>query len=81
MKKLFVILLVVFLFGCNYLEEPKYLIRDPHFTAYKEERDALERDYLQKELTYAEFIKKRDELDAEYDKEVLEREQKIGSKQ
>ena len=35
-------------YGQNYLENPEMILRDPHFTQYKENRDGLERQYLHK---------------------------------
>ncbi len=77
MKKGFIVLCAVMLFGCaygqEYLENPRSFIRDPHFTKYKENRDDLERSYLHKEITYAEYIEQKDTLDDNYTKEVQKR--------
>ena len=81
MKKrgIIVYLLFISLMGCQYLEDPKSFFRDPHFTAYQEKRDALEREYLQKKISYDEYYNRRNELDEQYSKEVQEREDKIKS--
>jgi hypothetical protein len=76
MKKSLVFIGALLLFGCSYggyLENPEKIIRDPHFAEYKDKRDILESAYLRKEITYAEYIEQRDELDEKYDKEVQER--------
>ena len=74
----------VFLAGCtyegnldNFLEDPRSIIQDPHFTDYQEKRDQLESDYLNKKITYVEYVEGMDELDAIYTKEVKERESVI----
>ena len=84
-KKSFLLLFAVMLLGCSYgekyLKNPQMFVRDPHFTQYKENRDALESEYLHKEITYAEYVEQRDRLDAQYDKEVYQRTQKIMSQE
>ena len=77
------LLLLVMLVGCsyqgkNYFEEPKYLIRDPHFSDYQEKRNALESKYLSKEITYGEYVKQADELEETYSKEVQTRESNLA---
>ncbi len=84
MMKRSLCLLVFFFFvvsGCTYetnefqafIENSKTLLQDPHFARYKEKRADLERQYLQKRLTYADYIAQRDKLDLLYAKEVQER--------
>ena len=81
MKKNFILFLVLGLMGCaagaeklqTYIEEPEYLIRDPHFAEYEHNSDELEREYLQKKISYAEYIEQKNELDENYDREVQER--------
>ena len=82
MNKMLVFLMGIFLAGCtyegkNYFEQPQYLIQDPHFSDYKEKRDALESKYLSKEITYADYLKQMKELDETYSKEVQAREANI----
>ena len=57
----------------DYLKQPHSLIRDPHFTGYKQSRDELESSYLKKEITYAEYIEQKTEMDNKYTKEVQKR--------
>jgi len=80
-KKSLALIIVLTIFGCsygqNYLENPELLIRDPHFAEYKDNRDDLESQYLRKEITYADYIEQRDQLDNIYDKEVKERNAKV----
>lgn len=82
-KKSIVLLCLLGIFGCsygqNYLENPETFIRDPHFTSYKKNRDDLESSYLRKEITYAEYIEQRDQLDEKYSQEVQERNSKVIS--
>lgn len=87
MKKIILIIFIVGLMGCTYqgeklntyINEPKYLIRDPHFARYTQERDELEKQYIEKKITYADYVEKRDALDLQYTKEVQERNNKISS--
>ncbi|MCK5178434.1 MAG: hypothetical protein KAR32_02810 [Candidatus Omnitrophica bacterium] len=84
-KKSLVLFFALVLFGCsygqNYLKNPETFIRDPHFSEYKERRDDLERQYLHKEITYAQYIEQKDRLDETYDREVQERTDKIMSQE
>ena len=50
------------------------------FANYKEKRDALESQYLQREISYVDYVEGMDELDESYAKEVQERDAKILSK-
>jgi len=80
MRKILLLFFVVAIAGgisCTYLENPETLIRDPHFAEYKQSRDDLEREYLQKKITYAEYLEQRRQLDEIYTKEVQERNSKI----
>lgn len=86
MKKMILLFLGLFILGCayegtslkTYFENPRSLIKDPHFGEYKQKRDALESQYLKKEITYSEYVQKMDELDQAYAKEVQQRNQKIS---
>lgn len=89
MKKNILMVGLLFLMGCtygciyegsdpsHYLKDPKAIIQDPHFTEYQEKRDKLESDYLNKKITYAEYVEEMDELDKTYSEEVEERESVI----
>ncbi len=85
MKKYAVVLLGLLLVGCSYegrnlesyVYDPASIIQDPHFADYKEKRDALESQYLRKELSYADYKKQVEELDNKYNKEVQTRETKM----
>ena len=78
-------LFLFFLVGCTYqgkplheyLEDPRSIIQDPHFTEYKAKRDNLEHLYLTDQISYAEYVKQVDELDNTYNREVEERNAKL----
>lgn len=84
--KYFILLLIVMLAGCayegkrlgEYLVDPKSVIKDPHFTEYQEKRDQLEKNYLAKKISYADYVDAVKDLDAQYAREVSERDQKIS---
>ncbi len=77
MRKMIIFFLTLFLMGCSYgeklLNEPEAIIKDPHYAQYQEKLDALEKSYLQKEITYAQYLEKKQQLDDIYTKEVRER--------
>jgi len=86
MKNIIVLFSAVIIAGCayegqrlrEYFDSPRSFIRDPHFVDYKEKRDALESEYLQKGISYAEYVEQMDALDENYAREVQERDRKIG---
>ncbi len=81
LNKFLYLFFVLFVLGCsyegqkiqNYLDDPRSLIKDPHFMGYRENRDKLESRYLRKDLTYAEYLEQKEALDQEYAREVQER--------
>lgn len=85
-KKTMLLFLVSVLAGCTYAGErelrdyinaPSTIVQDPHFGNYKEKLDALEKQYLGKDITYAQYLEQKIALDDQYNKEVEERNQKI----
>ena len=86
MKKGSLILIFsLLLMGCSvgkeklefYVDNPNMLIEDPHFKGYEESLNQLESEYLSKKITYAEYLKKKKELDDQYDKEVQQRNEHV----
>lgn len=65
----------------DYLSDPKTWVQDPHFANYKEKRDELESQYLQKKISYAQYLEQRTALDDKYAQEVQERNEKIMGEQ
>ena len=74
MKRAVLFLLVFFVSGCALGEN---IIRDQEFADFKQERDAVERRYLNKDLTYAEYLKQKQQLEQEYDLKVQERQEAL----
>ena len=85
MKRVVFLLFSLFLAGCTYqgkplheyLEDPRSIIQDPHFTEYKAKRDNLEHLYLTDQISYVDYVKQIDDLDNTYTKEVKERNAKL----
>ncbi|MCR4337357.1 MAG: hypothetical protein NUV91_06080 [Candidatus Omnitrophica bacterium] len=81
MKNVFLFLLcglaMVFA-GCEtLLNEPGSLLTDPQFTEYDQKMKEAESSYLKKEITYAEYLEKKKELDQDYNEEANKRKQVI----
>ena len=82
MKRPIVVLLSLTLMGCaykgqtleTYIEEPDTILKDPHFASYQDQADSLEKDYLNKKITYADYVEQKKQLDEKYNKEVDHRE-------
>ena len=87
MKKM--LLLVGFVglcaFGCaenqerllGILDDPSTLVQDPEFATYKEQADSLEKEYLDKKITYADYLEKKKSLDNDYESKVKKRNDSI----
>ena len=85
MRKALSILASLAFLGCAYsghtvqdiIDDPGSIMQDPDFAQYKEQRDALETQYLHKEITYADYKEKVEALDQKYNSGVEERNSKI----
>ncbi|MFH1359661.1 MAG: hypothetical protein ABIJ41_01315 [Candidatus Omnitrophota bacterium] len=82
MKMIIVLIFALLTVGCAYVvDDVKDLVKDPHYTAYQQQMDNLESSYLSDELSYPEYLKRKQHLEDNYSKEVEEREQKIHDTQ
>ena len=78
MNIMIVILSVFFLAGCtymgqnpqNYIDDPATILQDPHYGSYQQQGDDLERQYLEKKITYADYVEQKKTLDDKYSKDV-----------
>jgi hypothetical protein len=85
MKRAIFCILFLSVFGCTYegkplseyFEDPRSIIRDPHFADYKKKRDNLESQYLSDEITYADYKEQMDTIDKKYAKEIKLRDAKV----
>ena len=78
MKKGIILFIVLLLGGCSYgTEQLKTLLEDPHYMEYRDNRDKLEKSYLDGDITYAQYLDSKKQLDDDYDREVREREEKL----
>lgn len=73
MNKIIMGCVLLFAAGCSYLDDPKTILKDPHYGAYQEKLNTLESSYLKNEMTYAEYLEKKKEIDDMYGKEVKDR--------
>jgi len=82
-KKPLLMICMMMILGCtygqDYLDDPQSFIRDPHFADYKDHLNDLESSYLNKEISYAQYIEQKQRLDYKYEREVKERNSKIIS--
>ena len=78
MKRLAGLILAFFVTGCSFgVQDMGSLMKDPHYAQYQQSLDNLERQYLQKQISYAEYQDKKKEFEDNYVKEVKIREGKI----
>jgi hypothetical protein len=86
MKKIGIWFIMLSVLGCSQggtsfqsmMDEPQTILKDPHYASYQQKLEALEHRYLQREITYAEYLEQKKEIDNIYDQEVKKREGIIG---
>ncbi len=69
------VLSLISLTACRYNMD--HMMRDPHFASYQERTDDLERNYLQKKISYPDYQEQKKRLDDQYEWDIKQREQKI----
>ena len=57
----------------TYIDEPETILQDPHYGSYQQQSDDLERQYLEKKITYADYLEQKKALDDQYSKDVKKR--------
>ena len=62
-----------FLLGCE-SEQLKTMATDTDYTKHQEKLDTIEKSYLKGSLSYGDYMKKKEELEADYTKEIQKRE-------
>ena len=73
MNKMMLGIMLVLAAGCSYLDEPEKILKDQHYVAYQEKLSTLEIFYLKNEMTYAQYLEKKKEIDDMYGKQVKDR--------
>ena len=73
MKKWAVVCVLFFLLGCAN-EQLKTMATDTDYARRQEKLDVLEKSYLDGSLNYADYMKKKEELEGDYTKEIQKRE-------
>ena len=78
MRKSIVILALFFLVGCSYgTADLKTVITDPHYAGYQKQLDDLEHSYLRGDVSYPDYLLKKQQIEDNYTKEVKQREATI----
>ncbi|HRZ40492.1 MAG TPA: hypothetical protein P5246_05740 [Candidatus Omnitrophota bacterium] len=57
----------------SFIENPPKVLRDPAFTEYQEQMEALESRHLAGEISYAEYVAEQKEIQEGYDRQVRHR--------
>lgn len=81
MKRILILCFLIVLVGCTYegkkistyVDSPRTLLEDPLSVDHQQALDNLESDYLQKKITYAEYLKEKQQLEDDYTREVQSR--------
>ena len=71
MKKMLTLFLVMFVLGCaqrleTYVDDPKTIFQDPLTVNHQDALDKLESRYLHKEVTYAEYLDRKKQMEEDY---------------
>lgn len=81
MKRIMVFCFIAFIVGCtyegtkisSYIKNPSTLLKDPLSVNYQQALDDLESSYLQKKITYAEYVKQKQQIEDDYQEKVQAR--------
>ena len=79
MKRFILAAAIIFAAGCSTVNPMDDIIRDKQFDQYRSDLDQLESQYLQKQITYAEYLDKKKIVEETYQKEIDDRRQSIQS--
>ncbi len=84
MKKSLILVLCCWVLGCShtmssYIDDPKTLLEDPVSVEHQKAIDELESAYLNKEMTYSEYLTKKSALEDGYSQKVQKRKEIIES--
>jgi len=63
------------------VEDPGTLLQDPGFANYQQKLDDLEKQYLQKKITYAEYLEQKKKIEEDYEREVKKQKNSIENPQ
>ena len=86
MNKMLSFCLVFFVLGCTqrlqtYVDDPKTIFQDPLTVNHQDALDKLESRYLRKEMTYAEYLDRKKQMENDYAEKVQVRQEKIDDYQ
>ena len=89
MKKWFTVFLFVFLAGCastterieSFVDDPGTILQDPGFADYQQKLDDLEKLYLQKKITYAEYLEQKNKIEEAYARDVKKQKNSLENSQ
>ena len=89
MRKVFIFLCFVFLAGCastterieSMVDDPGTILQDPGFAGYQQKLDDLEKQYLEKKMTYAEYLEQKNKIEEDYAKDVKQQKNSLENPQ
>jgi hypothetical protein len=86
MKNIFIILALLFLTGCaekfqSLVDDPGTILQDPDFTNYQQRLDSVEKEYLDKKITYAEYLERKNKIEEDYARQTKEQKQSLEDPQ
>ncbi len=80
MNRFILLVGILFVTGCSSIDPVKNIIRDPQFTDYQTTMDQLEKDYLHKKISYADYLTKKKHVEEEYQMHADSRREVIENK-
>jgi hypothetical protein len=81
--------MLVFLAGCaatterleSIVDDPGTVLKDPDFSNYQQKLDDLEKQYLDKKITYAEYLERKKKIEEDYAQKTQEQKNAIENPQ
>ena len=89
MKQGLIILFLVLLAGCaettnrleSIVDDPGTILQDPGFANYQQKQDDLEKEYLQKKITYAEYLQRKNKIEEDYARDIKKQKNSLENPQ
>lgn len=70
MKFFLISMSFLFVFGCSMQTPLKNIIRDRQFSEYRSTLEQLETDYLQKKISYAQYLEQKNRVEENYQQKI-----------
>ena len=89
MKRLLLMMCMIALAGCSsygadqvrvFINDPPGLLKDQEYAQYRKDLNEAERQYLNKEITYAQYLEEKKDIENGYSQQIQERQESLESR-